>query len=59
MLADVLSTGIFIMGAGRGLPLIESLPDVEGIIVTDKNEVLISSGLNGRVDIKGPPTDAP
>ena len=57
--ADVLSTGVFIMGPDAGMALIEKLPDVEGVIVTDSNEVLVSSGLKGRVEIKGPPTDAP
>ena len=58
-MADVLSTGVFIMGPEVGMALIESLPDVEGVIVTASNQVLISSGLKGRVDLKGPPTDAP
>ena len=57
--ADVLSTGVFIMGPAAGIELIEKLPDVEGVIVTASNEVLVSSGLKGRVDIKGPPSDAP
>jgi len=39
--------------------LIERLPDVEGVIVTSDNEVLISSGLKGRVEILRPPTNAP
>ena len=58
-MADVLSTGVFIMGPEEGMALIEKLPDVEGVIVTASNEVLISSGLKGRVEIKGPPTDEP
>ena len=58
-MADVLSTGVFIMGPDEGMALIEQLPDVEGVIVSASNEVLISSGLKGRVEIKGPPTDAP
>jgi thiamine biosynthesis lipoprotein len=58
-MADALSTGIFIMGPDDGMALIEKLPDVEGVIVTASNEVLISSGLKGRVEIKGKPTDAP
>lgn len=58
-LADVLSTGVFIMGAEDGMALIEQLPDVEGVIVTASNEVRVSSGLRGRVVIKGAPTDAP
>ncbi len=57
--ADVLSTGVFIMGPKAGMKLIEELPDVEGVIVTANNEVLISSGLKGRVDLRGAPTDAP
>jgi thiamine biosynthesis lipoprotein len=59
MLADVLSTGVFIMGPDAGMRLIEQLPNVEGVIVTAANAVLISSGLRGRVAIKGAPTDAP
>jgi thiamine biosynthesis lipoprotein len=58
-IADGLSTGVFIMGPDAGMALIERLPDVEGVIVSDRNEVLISSGLRGRVRIVAPPTDAP
>lgn len=59
VMADVLSTGVFIMGPAEGMALIERLPDVEGVIVTSDNEVLISSGLKGRVEILRPPTNAP
>ena len=48
VMADVLSTGVFIMGPDEGMKLIEQLPDVEGVIVTADNEVLVSSGLKGR-----------
>ena len=57
--ADVLSTGVFIMGPEQGMALIEQLPNVEGLIVTASNDILISSGLKGRVKIASPPTDAP
>ena len=57
--ADVLSTGVFIMGPEPGMALIEWLPNVEGVIVTASNQVLVSSGLKGRVEIKRQPTDAP
>ena len=57
--ADVLSTGVFIMGPDQGMALIEQLPNVEGVIVTAANEVLISSGLKNRVEIKGLPTGEP
>lgn len=59
VMADVLSTGVFIMGPDEGMKLIEQLPDVEGVIITADNEVLVSSGLKGRVEILKPPTDAP
>jgi thiamine biosynthesis lipoprotein len=59
VLADVLSTGVFIMGPADGMALIEQLPDVEGVIVTADNEVLISSGLKGRFELLRRPTDAP
>ncbi len=59
VLADGLSTGVFILGPHDGMALIERLPDVEGVIVSDKNEVLISSGLRDTLTIVAPPTDAP
>src|SRR5262249_22551500 len=57
--ADGLSTGGFILGPEAGMDLIEQLPDVEGIIVSSKNEVLVSSGLKDRVTLLTQPTDAP
>jgi FAD:protein FMN transferase len=51
-IADGLSTGVFVLGPTAGMALIERLPDVEGVIVTDKSEVLISSGLKGKLRIK-------
>jgi thiamine biosynthesis lipoprotein len=59
ILADVLSTGVFIMGPADGMALIEKLPGVEGVIVSATNDVLISSGLRRRVEVGSPPTDAP
>jgi thiamine biosynthesis lipoprotein len=45
MEADALSTAVFVLGEQRGLVLIESLPDVEGILVTDDGRIVTSSGL--------------
>jgi len=59
MLADVLSTGVFIMGPEAGMALLERLPQVEGVIVSASNQVTISSGLKGRLTLVAPPTDAP
>ena len=58
-IADGLSTGVFIMGPEDGMALIEKLPDVEAVIVSSKNEVLVSSGLAKRLTILAQPTDAP
>jgi thiamine biosynthesis lipoprotein len=59
VMADALSTGVFVVGPDAGMRLIERLPDVEGVIVTAENVVLVSSGLKKRVEIAGNPTDAP
>ena len=59
ILADALSTGVFVLGPQQGMALIERLPDVEGVIVSDRNEVLVSSGLRGRLERMLEPTDAP
>jgi FAD:protein FMN transferase len=56
LLADGLSTGVFILGPTEGMALVERLPDVEAIIVTDRNEVLVSSGLEGKFRLLTPPT---
>jgi thiamine biosynthesis lipoprotein len=47
--ADGLDTGIFVLGAKRGMELVEQLEDVEAIIVDEAGRVLISSGLRDRV----------
>ena len=57
--ADGLSTGVFVLGPEAGMALIELLSGVEGVIVSDKNSVVVSSGLKGRLTILAPPTDAP
>ena len=57
--ADGLSTAVFVLGPEEGMALIEKLPDVEGVIVSSTNEVLVSSGLKGRLGMIVPPSDAP
>jgi thiamine biosynthesis lipoprotein len=49
--ADGLSTGVFILGPKAGLALVERLPGVEAVIVSAGNQVLISSGLLGKVQL--------
>lgn len=57
MLADGLSTGVFILGPEAGMALVERLPEVEAVVVTANNDVRISSGLQGRVRLRRPPTN--
>jgi thiamine biosynthesis lipoprotein len=59
IVADGLSTGVFILGPEKGMALIERLQGVEGVIVTSSNNLLVSSGLAGRLVVRSPPTDAP
>jgi len=57
LLADGLSTGVFLLGPEEGMALVERLPDVEAVIVTDHNQVLVSSGLRDKFRQIAPPTD--
>jgi len=54
--ADWASTGVFIMGPEAGMALVESLPDLEAVIVSADNDVRVSSGLKERLRIERPPT---
>ncbi|MBI5875321.1 MAG: FAD:protein FMN transferase [Deltaproteobacteria bacterium] len=49
MLADALSTAIFVMGPDEGMKLIEKLPDVEGLIIDADGRITVSSGLKEKV----------
>ena len=49
--ADSLSTAIFVLGLERGMALIESLPNVEAILITEDVQVHVSGGLQGKVDL--------
>lgn len=52
MEGDILSTAVFILGKEAGLELIESLPGVEALVVTEDLQVLYTSGLEGRVEMR-------
>ncbi|NKB80815.1 MAG: FAD:protein FMN transferase [Nitrospirales bacterium] len=52
VMADGLDTGIFVMGTEKGMALIERLPGVEGIIVDETGNILVSSGLKHRLMIE-------
>ena len=57
VVADGLSTGVFALGPEKGMALIERLPQVEAVIVTADNQVLVSSGLRDRLQIISPPKE--
>jgi thiamine biosynthesis lipoprotein len=59
MLADALSTGVFVLGPAAGMALIERLADVEGVIVTETGDLLVSTGLRNRLVLRLPPRAAP
>ncbi len=51
LLADALSTGVFLLGAEEGIKLIESDSSLEGILITEQFQPIISSGLVGKIEI--------
>ena len=57
--ADGLDTGIFVLGPERGMALIESLPDVEGVIVDADGHMRVSNGLQARIRMEAEATSAP
>jgi thiamine biosynthesis lipoprotein len=60
--ADGLATGIFVLGPKKGMALIESEPDLEGLIVDTDLNVHVSSGLKNNIalsPIGGPKRNAP
>ncbi|MBW2984656.1 FAD:protein FMN transferase, partial [Candidatus Woesearchaeota archaeon] len=42
--ADALATSVFVLGPEKGLELIESLENVEGLLITKDREIIKSSG---------------
>ncbi|MFH1562524.1 MAG: FAD:protein FMN transferase [Nitrospirota bacterium] len=50
MIADILSTAVFILGESAGMDLIEKLDTVEGVIVTDSG-IRVSSGLVNKIKL--------
>jgi len=50
---------VFVLGPEKGMALIERLPNVEGVIVSSDNRVVVSSGLRKTLVMLAPPSDAP
>ena len=51
--ADALSTAVFLLGPEDGMALIEDLPDIEAVLVTDDKTILLSSGLTDHFELVG------
>jgi thiamine biosynthesis lipoprotein len=49
--ADALSTSTFLLGADKGMSLIEQTKNVDAIFINKKREVRLSSGLLGKVKV--------
>ena len=50
--ADILATGVFVLGPEKGMDLINSLPEVEGLIFFEENGQMVhvlSQGLQNRI----------
>ena len=52
MEAVALSTAGFVLGPERGVALVESLPGVEAVLVTPDLEVLVSTGLKDKLELR-------
>ncbi|MCO5251374.1 MAG: FAD:protein FMN transferase [Candidatus Kapabacteria bacterium] len=44
--ADALATGVFVMGAKKGMEIIESIPEIEGMIIDSAGTTFMSSGFD-------------
>ena len=52
--SDALSTAVFVLGPKKGLKLLESMPDVEGIIYYEKRGALRSVETSGFGGYRAP-----
>lgn len=57
--ADALSTALMVLGAERGLALVESLPGVEALLVDPEGAWSASTGLRQAIEIVHPPDPTP
>jgi FAD:protein FMN transferase len=59
LLADEIDDAVFILGADKGMKLVDSLDDVGAVIVDAHDGVHVSKRLEGKLRITAVPTDAP
>jgi thiamine biosynthesis lipoprotein len=41
---DILSTAVFILGTEKGLALLETLPEIEGLLITEDMQIVSTPG---------------
>lgn len=51
MIADALSTSVFLLGREKGMMLVEQTPDTEVIFIDKNRKIFTSSGLKGKLSI--------
>lgn len=56
--AEALARALFVMGARDGIALVERLKDVDAVVVTQENKVVLSRGIRSSIQVR-PPTDGP
>ncbi len=52
VMADALSTAVFVLGPKDGLELVEKLPGVEAIVIDPQGKPWLSSGLKDEIDVQ-------
>jgi thiamine biosynthesis lipoprotein len=51
--SDALSTGVFILGAERGIEVVKKLEGIEALLITDQYTILLTRGLKGKFFLTG------
>ena len=57
--ADLMDTALLIVGPEKAMKILEQTPDVQGVIIDDRNKVHISPALVSKLQKVQEPTDAP
>jgi len=50
---DILGTAIFVLGIERGFELLKQFPGTEAIVVTQDGKIVVTPGLQGKVELAG------
>jgi FAD:protein FMN transferase len=56
-IADAIDDAVFILGAEKGLRIVESIEGVAAVIVDARNNVWVSKRLQGKLEVVAAPTD--